>query len=385
MKGRSKSRFEVPEALTLEILLKLPIKSLARFNCVCKSWCSSFRTLYFSSKHYHNNLKSSNLNVLFQHRYGNTLYFSQLSTGKDENSLVTHNICLPFFENCVYHPQVYGPCNGLLCLYDHGDGKAALWNPSTGEFKILPRSSSRRPPFPGYTSFKCVGFGYDSKTDDYKVIHFITLVYIDNEFMYPHEFRSRVELYSLRSDSWKEISSVPKACPFSNYLCSICIDGICYWEAMTEYHRDNLILSFDMVSETFSTLHFPDFGGSLEQYNVQLLEFNGSLGVIVHPRLETEKSFDLWVMNGAWTKQFSIESISGVKKLLGFWKNGELFYRGSSDELLLFEPSTQELKKLGINAYPDATCLVAYVESLVPINGRSEHDEHITHQSVRDA
>ncbi|KAK9031324.1 hypothetical protein V6N11_032708 [Hibiscus sabdariffa] len=65
----------------------------------------------------------------------------------------------------------------------------------------------------------------------------------------------------------------------------------------------------------------------------------------------------------------SIESISGVQNLLGFWKNGELFFRGSSHELLLFEPSTRDLKKLGINANQEMRCgFVAYVESLVPIN-----------------
>ncbi|KAK8664808.1 hypothetical protein V6N13_084581 [Hibiscus sabdariffa] len=187
-KRQSKRRFKVPEDLALEILLKLPIKSLVRFNCVCKSWCSSFLTLHFISKHI-------------------------IITTLKASILISSS-------NAV---MVYGPCNGLMCLYDHGDGKAALWNPSTRKFKILPRSSAQCPPFPGYTSFKCVGFGYDSKTDDYKVIQFVTLVYI--ECVYPPEFWSQVELYSLRSDSWKEISSVPNACPFSNYLALLFTQG----------------------------------------------------------------------------------------------------------------------------------------------------------------
>ncbi|KAK8556404.1 hypothetical protein V6N13_064437 [Hibiscus sabdariffa] len=52
-----------------------------------------------------------------------------------------------------------------------------------------------------------------------------------------------------------------------------------------------------------------------------LLDFNGLLGVIFfYPVEGTEKSFDLWVMNESWTKQFSIESVPGVGRLLGFWK-----------------------------------------------------------------
>ncbi|KAK8663591.1 hypothetical protein V6N13_083403 [Hibiscus sabdariffa] len=82
-----------------------------------------------------------------------------------------------------------------------------------------------------------------------------------------------------------------------------------------------------------------------------------------------ETSFDTWVMNESWTKQFSIESVPGVEMLLGFWKNGEFFI-----ELVLFDPSTRELKNLGIHASKWTMQITAYVESLVPINGRSEHE-----------
>ncbi|TYI62872.1 hypothetical protein E1A91_D10G277900v1 [Gossypium mustelinum] len=116
-------RFEVPEALVMEILSKLPVKSLTRFNCVCKYWCSFFRTPHFISKHYHNNVKNNNLNLVLQrhdHGTANMPYFSQSS-----NQL----------------PYVYGARHGLFCLYDCLTDKAAIWNPSTREFKILSPSS----------------------------------------------------------------------------------------------------------------------------------------------------------------------------------------------------------------------------------------------------
>ncbi|MBA0812781.1 hypothetical protein Gohar_026719 [Gossypium harknessii] len=123
-----------------------------------------------------------------------------------------------------------------------------------------------------------------------------------------------------------------------------------------------------MVNEKFSTLPLPEFGGSLAEYYLELLDFNGLLGAIVYPRGGTDKSFDLWVMNGSWTKQFSIESLLGVERPLGFWKNGELFLESSDHELVLFDPSTRELKNLGIHAYQETMQIIAYVESLVPIN-----------------
>nr|KJB74135.1 hypothetical protein B456_011G277100 [Gossypium raimondii] len=60
-------RFELPEALVIEILSKLPVKSLTRFNCVCKYWCSSIQTPHFIS----NNLENNNLNLLLSRLDGN--------------------------------------------------------------------------------------------------------------------------------------------------------------------------------------------------------------------------------------------------------------------------------------------------------------------------
>ncbi|KAE8674654.1 putative F-box protein [Hibiscus syriacus] len=106
MQGLIKTRTELPEMLVLEILSKLPVKSLTRFRCVCKPWSSSFETPHFITKHHQNNLKNNNLNLLLKRCHGGTPddihYFSQLSTEKDQNFRVKHNIHLPFFENFVH-------------------------------------------------------------------------------------------------------------------------------------------------------------------------------------------------------------------------------------------------------------------------------------------
>ncbi|KAK8607238.1 hypothetical protein V6N13_052982 [Hibiscus sabdariffa] len=137
----------------------------------------------------------------------------------------------------------------------------------------------------------------------------------------------------LKANSWKEISdpgvNVQPSAEFDVY-----VDRFCYW------------LSFDMDNERFSTLPLSEFDVGLEQHNLLPLNYNGLLGGIYYPREGTLKSFDLWIMSRSWTKQFNIESVSGVERLLGFWKNGELFLESSDDELVLFDPSTRELKNL---------------------------------------
>ncbi|KAH1045519.1 hypothetical protein J1N35_036303 [Gossypium stocksii] len=391
-------RFEVPEALVMEILCKLPVKSLIRFNCVCKYWCSSFQTPRFISKHYHNNLKNNNLNPLLQRfdANANLPFFSQLSVEKDENFLVKQNILFPFFIHDS--PHVWGTRHGLLCLHNSwmNEFEVAIWNPSTREFKILPPSSVQRPTYPGLTCqhviFDCGAFEFDFKTDDYKFIRFVTLCFIDSEsgIESPDDV-SQVELYSLKCDSWKEIPS-PNYTPFDFYLSNNCLDGICYWLTTTgnSPYEEVMILSFDMANEKFSVSPTLEFVGFFSKINIRALVFNGSVGVLVSPMGGIDKSFDLWVMNGGvWTKQFSIESIPGVFSPLGFWKNDELFLLNTNYEVVLFDPSTQELKVLGINTsldhHREYVSLFFYVESLVSINGIQEHKDHIIRQLVGDA
>ncbi|KAE8674662.1 Detected protein of unknown function [Hibiscus syriacus] len=205
------------------------------------------------------------------------------------------------------------------------------------EFKILPQSIVQHPPAVDSTNFACLGFGYDSQTDDYKVVRFVTNYFEENL----DEGLMADWIHQAVGDS---------------------------------YH---LIISFDTDNEKFSTLPLPKFGGTLAQYYLQILNFNGLLGATFYPREGTDKSFDLWVMNGSWTKQFSVEFVPGVHRPLGFWKNDELFLESSDHELVSFDPSTRELKNLGIHAYRETMQMIAYVESLVPINGRQEHEKRI--------
>ncbi|KAK9016600.1 hypothetical protein V6N11_079095 [Hibiscus sabdariffa] len=322
MNGRSRSRSEWPEVLIMEILLQLPVKSLTRFNCICRSWCCCFQSSNFISKHHHINLKNNRLNLLCNRgmgKAGNVIpYFTQLSTEQDDFLSAKHDIQFTYFKDCGYPPGVLGPCNGLLLFYSYGQGnKSALWNPSTREFKTLPPSSIQ-PPSPD--EYPLPGFDF------------------------------AVELYSLKTDSWKEIPFTGAFPDCFDLFNTSYVNGICYWHARTEGpppEYKHCVLSFDMAGDKFSTFPFPEFGGSLEHYWFQLLEFHGSLGIIIYPSQGNEKSFDLWVMNGAytWTKQLCIESISGVETPLGFWKNGDLFLETSDHQLVLFEHRTGEVKE----------------------------------------
>ncbi|KAK8510444.1 hypothetical protein V6N13_100467 [Hibiscus sabdariffa] len=318
MKGLNKTGTKVPEILVLEILSKLSVKSLICFRCVCKFWSSSFQTPLFINKHHMNNLSNNNLNLLLQRCHGHNgeiHYFSQLSIEKGQNFMVKQNIHLPICENYSAEPEVFGPCNGILCF--DAEFKIGLWNPSTRQFKILPECSIECPPSADSTSLGALGFGYDSLTDDYKVVRFVRNSFeyeFDGMSFYSHTI-TQVDLYSLKSNSWKELPH-PGVDAWYAFTFHSYINGFYYWPAVGP--SGYVILSFDMVNERFSTLPLPEFDGGLAQNHLELVDFKGSLGAIVYPREGTLKSIHVWVMSGSWTKQRSFESVPGVERPLGF-------------------------------------------------------------------
>ncbi|XVF45942.1 hypothetical protein PTKIN_Ptkin02bG0248400 [Pterospermum kingtungense] len=243
-------------------------------------------------------------------------------------------------------------CDGLLFLDDF-DGNCLLWNPSSGEHKLLPPTSLEKRPAGAESFFICSGFGFDPKSEDYKVIRFLRnhfkddygYTYTEDEMPVADEkdrVRLQVELYSLESDSWRPIPHPPLAYPF--YDSPTYMDGFHYWLA---YGNSNqmFVLSFEYAHERLSSFPLPeDF--VLGQRYAHLLEFGGSLVAAIYPVDENDTPYHIWVRNGeSWTKKIDIERVPGVKLLLGFSKNGEqMFLEGSNHQVLLYDRASKELK-----------------------------------------
>ncbi|XP_017984402.1 PREDICTED: F-box/kelch-repeat protein At3g23880-like [Theobroma cacao] len=384
---------ELPETLVMEILLRLPVKSLMRFKCVCKSWCSSFQTSYFITNH-----KNDNLNLLFKGFFGGfkVPHLSLLSTETESkkhggpnvefNLKIKENIRMPvsICSGSRSRLTVSGVCNGLLCLHD--GYRINLWNPSTREVKLLPESTISLPPSVDSTYFYCMGLGFDRKSDDYKVLVNVVNRVHNEERIIAFKYISQIHLYSLSTESWREIPH-PKVSfdrlkyLFNIYINGFChyINGICHWPAFDD--SGDLILSFDVAEEVFSTSCLPNFGMSKAECFWYIASFNEALATIVHPIRGMEKCYDIWVLNGyLWTKQLTIGPILGVGRPLGFWKNGELFLESENHDLVMFDPCTGELQDFGIHMPMCSTQLVVYAESIVPIKGSSEYKANITRE-----
>nr|AFK44336.1 unknown [Lotus japonicus] len=122
----------LPDELVVEILSRLPVKSLLKFRCVCKSWMLLISDPYFIKKHLHLSKQST----LFNHHRiilsATTAEFHlkscSVSSLFNSTSTVCEDLNYPV-KNKYRHDGIVGSCNGLLCFAIKGDC-VLLWNPS---------------------------------------------------------------------------------------------------------------------------------------------------------------------------------------------------------------------------------------------------------------
>ncbi|KAL3515949.1 hypothetical protein ACH5RR_022851 [Cinchona calisaya] len=89
---------------------------------------------------------------------------------------------------------------------------------------------------------------------------------------------------------------------------------------------------------------------------------------------EEMKCYDIWVMREynvtkSWTKQYTIETNSLIKKVLGFTQGGKLILRMDNNMLASWDPKDQQFEDLGINGelYHVDT---GFTESLILLDNR---------------
>ncbi|KAH7542972.1 hypothetical protein FEM48_Zijuj02G0132300 [Ziziphus jujuba var. spinosa] len=256
------------EGLVIEILVRLPVDSLLRFKCVCKSWYSLIGSPFFIAKHLQlcNSTNKPDPDLMFyadDQRPGNNgvenifiVSHETMEVSEIEEESSPHSIAESSGDESQDEDDdqaarstvlMVGSCNGLICLYFKADG--AIWNPATNETKFIPRFSGRG----GH--FKASGFGYDARNNDYKLIVIHSSPSIGADHNYDHDTGCfQFEAYSLRADCWKFVTDFPKmGLTFSDQLIGTHANGICSWLAHREdsirgVRRDEII-SFDIINE----------------------------------------------------------------------------------------------------------------------------------------
>ncbi|KAM5580276.1 F-box/kelch-repeat protein [Rosa sericea] len=360
------------DCVIVDILSRLPAKSLLRFRCVCKAWRALVSDPYFIRKHLSriNTKISTSYSLLIKEQiFRSAEYEAILNCLSHDGPLPSRRLDFPVFDPLinVSNIKIVGSCNGLICLildiYTEESFTFMLWNPCTGESQVLPQ-----PPF-NSSGQKCFfGFGYDSTTDDYKVIL--------GSYKSGYEFV--VAVFMLKRGWWRKLERLNRYSEVNWVGCLV--NEALHWvlhDPEDGGFISSRIVSFDLAEEKFHEIPFPyplnpnDRRGLI----VELGILCNCLTLVFRTMYsDAGGNLTMWVMKDygveeSWTEIIDIPSSEYIY-LTCISENGEVLMRLRDEgSLALYNPKEKTIRiVMGYGRYRHET--VTYIETLVsPLTG----------------
>ncbi|XP_026384130.1 F-box protein CPR1-like [Papaver somniferum] len=247
-------------------------------------------------------------------------------------------------------------CDGLVCLWFHNRKRQffCLWNPTTREYKILPKSKIYQ--------VCMVTLGYDYKSNTYKVLA---------------SSGSLFEVYSLGLKSWKSIENVPYEVYACNRPSGVLVNGNLHWLATKKGYSDVLV-SLDISNEIFIEIEPPKETYGLF-YNLGTLE--GCLCLLLFD--DDDDHLNIWVMQNyvvqeSWTKRFIVKhkqivDDGNLRFMIWPFESGEVLIGSvtiGTAGLVVYDPDYESVKEPNISSLFSHQQEL-YFESLVSLESRT--------------
>ncbi|XP_071707708.1 F-box protein CPR1-like [Rutidosis leptorrhynchoides] len=205
-----------------EILARLDVEDVLRCKSVCKSWYNYLSTSYFVNK------------VHLKH---------SINRNREHGDLRIQ-LHYKFFYSTN---NMVGSCNGLVCIsFFKKRDRFLVTNPSTREVRELPMLLPYK-----FNNRVVWGFGYDSTTDDYKV------VFGSDKSNHHMGF----QVLSLKSNKWKytvgECDDYLTYNAHHRFLAGVLYDGALHWFVNDMKKNKTVILSYDLSLDKFKEVPQP--------------------------------------------------------------------------------------------------------------------------------
>ncbi|KAL3813344.1 hypothetical protein ACJIZ3_014612 [Penstemon smallii] len=349
------------EDIILEILLRLPVKALSRFKCVCKLWYTLIESPSFINRHLsHENNRER---LLVRHcgpddEYAYALYLDENLSEYEEPD---------HWQMLLKVGVLLGPLNGIFCSFGI-NRQMALLNPATRKFRPIPFRKRDTPPHLT-TCEDIFGFGMDPVSGNYKLV---SLRFFWNEETNVAHYPSLVSVYNSGNDSWRyfeDADLVNSSRSTNKSLCNTFLNGVYYW--LTESNENVAILAFDMSKEAFREIGTPH---CIKPKEGELALCGDSISLLSYDPDKTNKYVDIWVMKkeGCWNKSFTIGPFPDLRWPLGLWNKSELLLETESLFLSLYNVKTKKLRTLKSRKKENGFfiyLIFSYKESLVSLKG----------------
>uniref|UniRef100_A0A7N0UIC4 F-box domain-containing protein n=1 Tax=Kalanchoe fedtschenkoi TaxID=63787 RepID=A0A7N0UIC4_KALFE len=387
----------IPHDVILDVLSRLPAKTLLRFRCVCKSWNSLTRDKNFTELHLKRaTTDPSQKRVLLSVKPFWSIQYDNLDDFVKNRCNVIIRKDTPSALACLGSNkdfEIIGECNGLICIALRKPRKRShhyrdpierifcLWNPSTGEGWEITRNDVAndkvvtRSMFSAacghYNRFEVFRFGYDSTVDDYKIVRLVSH-WSDNGVM-------QVEIFTVGRRTWmkKEVTREFDGFISMNTLNCSFLNGSFHW-VMEKKIGEMLIRSFDLEKERVKeVIPLPHFSENRLVYAGRMSVAGGKLMLVT--QLE-DATTEIWVMDEygvgtSWAKLVTLCKVPDVKfgnslSPVCFSRNGGVLVCVNGYHYMMYDPRDKTYRRSHHLPLRNRPHMSVYVESLIsPVRG----------------
>ncbi|KAF8105178.1 hypothetical protein N665_0162s0056 [Sinapis alba] len=338
----------IPDELIIEILSRLPAKSIAICRTVSKEWESLLRTPAFTDSFLA--ISSAQPRILLTFKCsGKWHYCSTLQPQHLDKELSV--------VEADYHMRLIGgsgpesclSVQGFTCLIDRpvlmgkNERVPVICNPCTGQHLTLPKVKANNSDLRTF-------FGYDPINKQFKVLCMTVTNYRKQVNSKEHQ----VLTIGKGRLCWRKIKCLFLHYPERNRD-GICIDGILYYVARSD--KTCLIASFDIRSEEFRLINMPE--GSKLTYISALVNFKGKVCVVVYSGSHGE----LWVLDDThkekWSKHIFVSPNTDFEGVKSTWvtDTGEIAWVISSWKnpfyVFIYNMDSKRVRRVEINGIED--------------------------------
>ncbi|XAR71198.1 hypothetical protein NMG60_11028355 [Bertholletia excelsa] len=232
---------DLPDSLLVEILVRLPVKSVFRFKCVSKHWCSLIRDRWFARIYVSRKLSSSDLSPFrILYRYIYVSVFEQVLERLNPDAYKSKNSSVLFLSSFEEQQQadqfkVLAASNGLLLCCLLGPLMYYVCDPVTKQWVALPKPRSvimsRHPIFFGEGLVTLLN--EENVVTSYRVVRVEWLSVLSDHLNF--------ETYSSETGEWKELRlSCPSPVRLLKRGSPFLFNGAMHW-----YTDENGLVAFD--------------------------------------------------------------------------------------------------------------------------------------------
>ncbi|KAJ4843059.1 hypothetical protein Tsubulata_026637 [Turnera subulata] len=325
-----------PDEVILQILARLPVKSLFRAKTVCKLWYRISSDKYF-------------IRLYNEMAAKNPMVFVEVSdSSESKSSLIcvdsfrgVSEFSLDFLKDRV---KVRASCNGLLCCSSIPDkGVYYVCNPMTREYRLLPKSRERH-----VTRFypdgeaTLVGLACNISMHKFKVV----LAGYHRSFGHRPDGTFICLVFDSDLNRWRKFVSFQEDhFTHMNRNQVVFVNGSLHWLTGS----CSCILALDLDSDIWRKISLPDQMSSGTGNRAYLLESDGCLSVIQI----CEAWMKLWVMKDYGNEQWhlmdrvSLRCIRGmVPGIFPISQTGEYVFLATHKQVLVYHRKSRVWKEM---------------------------------------